>query len=73
MINSCKSLRKRWEIQHGEMVKDTNSQFTEEKNQSYKELFKIIINEKKKTKNANESNTEIVVYIPQISEGFKGA
>lgn len=54
------------------MVKDTNSQFTEEKNQSYKELFQIIISEKK-TKNANESNTEIVVYIPQISKGFKGA
>lgn len=52
------------------MVKDTNSQFIEEKTQSYKELFKIIINEKKK---ANESNTEILVYIPQISKGFKGA
>lgn len=50
MINSCKSLRKRWEIQYGEMVKDTNSQFTEEKNQSYKELFQIIISEKKKQK-----------------------
>lgn len=32
------------------MVKDTNSQFTEEKNQSYKELFQIIISEKKKQK-----------------------